>query len=197
MHAEKLQIKLFAAPATSSTFTPAALVPVFHDWIRRGVLPELMIDVASYEHVPHGPSVLFVGHGSDYFYDEGKGQPGLLYSRKRQAPPPGERLADAVRRAVHVAHLLEAEPTLGLKFATDRVQLRINDRLAARNDAATLAALRPELDAFFGHLFAGGPLALTQAADPRELFTVTCQVPDPSRAPSLDTLLERVGGPPR
>ena len=69
-----------------------------------------MIDVANYAHVPKGPGVVLIGHGSDYFIDEGEGRLGLLHSRKRGAPDAGDRLADAFRRTLHAASLLEATP---------------------------------------------------------------------------------------
>ena len=48
-----------------------------------------MIDVANYAHVPKGPGVALIGHGTDYFIDEGEGRLGLLYNRKRGAPDAG------------------------------------------------------------------------------------------------------------
>ena len=56
--------------------------------------------------------MVLIGHGADYFMDEGEGRLGLLYNRKRAEPPPAERLADAFRRTVHAARLLEADPAL-------------------------------------------------------------------------------------
>ena len=45
---------------------PEAFVPVFHDWIRRGAVEGLLIDVARYGHVHHGPGIMLVGHEGDY-----------------------------------------------------------------------------------------------------------------------------------
>ena len=197
MNAEKIQLKLFARPKSGTNLHPSAFVPVFHEWIRSSVLPELMIDVATYEHVAKGPSVLFVGHGSDYVIDEHKGVPGLLYSRKRAFPSAAEGLSDATRRALYAASLLQQDKTLDVAFRTDELLFRINDRLAAPNTAATFASLRPELETFFGKLFAGATLSLEHNADsPRELFTVRVRVKEADKAPALDTLLSRAGGPP-
>lgn len=194
MIAEKLQFKLFAS---THALPLDAFVPVFHEWIRLGKLSELMIDIAPYEHVPNGPGVLFVGHGSDYYLDEGKGRLGLLYSRKRQAPAPGERLRDGLRRAVHVAALLESDPVLvgKLKFTTNELLFRINDRLAAPSSTQTLEGLKPELQAFFQEVY-GTQAELTLVSDPRELFSVAVKLPAGTTAPSLQDLLARLGGPP-
>ena len=188
---EKLQIKLFA---TQHDVPLEAFVPVFHDWIRVGKLAELMIDVAPYDHVPSGPGILFVGHASDYYMDESKGRLGLLYSRKRTAPPAGERLRDALRRAVHVASLLETEPSLAgkLKFATHELLLKVNDRLAAPSSAESFDSLKPELQAFFTETL-GAPVDLALVSDPRELFTVSVKLPAGANAPSLAELLTRLG----
>jgi hypothetical protein len=197
MNAEKIQIKLFAKSKTGVAIHPSAFVPVFHEWIRNTTLPELMIDVATYEHVAKGPSVLFVGHGSDYVIDEHKGAPGLLYNRKRAFPGASDRLSDAVRRALFAASLLQKDGSLNVLFRTDEILFRINDRLSAPNTAATFAALRPELESYFSALLTGLTLTVEHVADdPRELFTVRIRVADVEKAPSIDALLERAGGRP-
>ena len=38
---------------------------------------------------PRGPGVVLIGHGSDYFIDEGEGRLGLLHNRKRVGPRGG------------------------------------------------------------------------------------------------------------
>lgn len=190
MDASKLQVKVFVAGSGPVALEP--LIPVFHGWIRTGALGELMVDVANYAHVPKGPGVGLVGHGSDYFLDAADGRPGLLYTRKREAPAPGERLADVFRRALRACELLEAEPSLGgkLRFRTDELLFRVNDRLAAPNGEATFAALRPDLDAFCARLFAGAPFQLAMAAKPKQLFAI--RISSDGKA-SLATLLGRLG----
>lgn len=199
MDASKLQLKIFVTADAARAAHPEAFVPVFHRWIKDHVLPELLIDVASYVHVPEGPSVALIGHGSDYFLDEGAGRLGLLYSRKRAGFGPDERLADLARRTFHAALLLEAAEPSGsgrLKFATGELLLRVNDRLAAPASDATFAALRPELEAFATKLYGAGAFELTRVGTAKDLFAVRI-VSTPSAAPvPLATLLERAGGPP-
>lgn len=193
MNVSKIQIKLFA----DQTVALPAYVPVFHEWIRTNKLPELMIDVAPYDHVPSGPGILFVGHGSDYYLDESKGRVGLLYSRKREAPAAAERLRDSVHRAVSVAASLEADASLAgkVKFATNELLFRVNDRLGAPSSEATLDAMKGELSSFFGDLL-GGPVQLTLASEPRELFTVLVKLAPGTAVPKLNDLLARLGGAP-
>ena len=196
MQPYKLQLKLFTDRAEG--LSPEAFIIVFHGWIKHKLLPELMIDVANYAHVPKGPGVALIGHGSDYFIDEGEGRLGLLHSRKRAAPAPGDRLADAFRRTLHAASLLEADSSLAargarLRFRTDELLFRINDRLAAPNDDATFAAVKPELEAFCRELFAG-PCALSRAGDARGLLSV--KITSAART-DVGTLLGRLGGAPQ
>jgi hypothetical protein len=195
MDASKLQLKIFTAAAT--TRVPSeTLIPVFHAWIKDKTLPELLLDVANYGHVPQGPGVVLIGHGSDYAIDESEGRQGLLYNRKRLGAAPAERLEDTFRRALHAAALLERDPVLAGKLTFDTTELlfRINDRLAAPNTAATFAAVRPELEAFCTRLFGAGAFTLAPTGEPRQLFGITIKA---TTALPLATLLDRAGGAPK
>lgn len=191
MEAQRLQVKLFFENTGRPAFEP--FVKVFHAWIKHHKLDELLIDVANYAHVHRGPAVALIGHESDYFLEEGDGRPGLLYSRKRDAPPPGERVADAFRRALHACALLEGDRTLeniGVRFRTDELLFRVNDRLLAPSNDATFKAVRGELEAVCTKLFAGGAFVMAAVGAPKQLFAV--RVTTNSRA-DLPTLLQRLG----
>ena len=194
MEAHKLQLKIFVTSDSARAVEPEAFIPVFHGWIKERLLPELVIDVASYLHVPRGPGVVLIGHGSDYFMDEGEGRLGLLHSRKRAGPAPADRLSDLARRTLFAASLLERAPALSgkLRFATNELLFRINDRLLAPNTDQTLAAVKPELDAFGARIF-GAPADLKRVGGPKDLFAV--RLTSSTSAP-LATLLERAGGVP-
>jgi hypothetical protein len=198
MNASKLQLKLFAD--RGGDLPLETFIPVLHRWIKEHVLPELSIDVANYAHVPDGPGVVLIGDANDYFLDQslasGAGpQLGLLVSRKRHAPAADQRLSDLFRRTVHAAALLEREPALSgkLSFRTDEWVFRVNDRLAAPNTAQSIAALKPELEAFAAHAFAGATVTVVPAGEPRQLATLRITA---TPAPTLAGLLERLGGPP-
>src|SRR6185503_11374609 len=198
MEAHKLQLKIYLTPESARAVDIEDLIPVFHRWIKQRLLPELLIDVANYGHVPEGPGVVLIGHGSDYFMDEGEGRLGLLHNRKRAGLAPGERLADLARRALHAASLLEKDASLGgkLAFATNELLFRINDRLAAPNTDATFSAVKGELEALAKQLFGpSGPAELQRVGTPKELFAVRIKS-SASANVALATLLERAGGPP-
>ena len=194
MDAHKLQLKIFLDPASARTADVEAFIKVFHRWIKERVLPELVIDVANYAHVPKGPGVVLIGHGSDYFLDQGEGRPGLLHNRKRAGFAAGERLGDLARRTLHAAALLEREPAFGgkLRFATGELLFRINDRLLAPNTPETFARIKPELEALAGALYGTG-FTLAPAGGPRDLFRVRITSASP---PALAAMLAAAGGPP-
>jgi hypothetical protein len=181
-----LNLKLFVlAPAG---FDLAPLTGVFNGWIQRRLAPELLVDVADYRHVHHGPGVLLVGHEANYSLDQSGGRLGLLYNRK--APVEGsdhDRLAQAARALLTAAQRLEAETSL--RFDPSRLQLFVNDRLAAPNTPETFAALQPALTAFFQRLYGPGVTLDYDGADPRQRFTVEIHSPNPA---TLSALLQRL-----
>lgn len=194
MQAHKLQVKIFAVPSTGPAPSLETFIPVLHRWIKDHVVRELMIDVANYAHVPRGPGVVLIGHGSDTFIDETEGRRGVMHSRKREAPAPEERLGDAFRRALHAAMLLETEPALAgtVRFSPNEFLFRINDRLLAPNTDQAFASMKAELDALGARMFEG-PYELGRVGDAKSLFSVKLVSPAPT---TLATLLSRLGGPP-
>jgi hypothetical protein len=145
---------------------------IFNNWIQRHMTAELLIDVADYLHVHHGPGIILIGHEADYSLDNRAGRLGLLYNRKAQLDGSvQEKLAHAGRAALTAARLLEMEN--GVKFTGQEAQVLINDRLLVPNTPETFAALEPELRTFFDRLYHGVEYTLTHhSTDPRERFTV-------------------------
>jgi hypothetical protein len=190
MLSERLQLKLFLEP--SKHFELEALVPVFHRFIRDRVIQELLIDVVDYSHVPNGPGVVLIGHGSDFYVGDLDGAFGLVYSRKRGGPGAEARLEDALRRLLNTARLLEQENGLKLRFRSNELTLRLTDRLHAPNDDATFASTRVEVEQLFGRVY-GGSVATERLPSAKEPLTVRIKT---STSPTLEALLEKLGGPP-
>ncbi len=184
MDSPKIQVKYF----TQADVELERFIPVFHRWIKDRVLDELVIDVADYGHVHHGPGVVLIGHASDYFLDQGEGRLGLLYSRKRDPGAPEERIADGFRRALNACRLLEQEPGLDVKFRSEEVMVRFPDRLTAPNTDESFAALRPELEAVVTKLY--GDSARIERSGP-EKAPLALRVTAPS-APPVAELLARL-----
>lgn len=191
MLSERLQLKLYLEP--SQHFEVEALIPVFHRFIRDRVLNDLLIDVVDYSHVPDGPGVVLIGHAADFYVGVLDGAYGLVYSRKRGGPGSEQRLEDALRRLLNAARLLEQENGLKLRFKSNELSLRLTDRLHAPNDDATFGSTKSEVEALFGRVY-GGDIAVERLPlSNKEPLGLRIKA---STAPSLEALLEKLGGPP-
>jgi hypothetical protein len=166
-------------------------VTVFHRWIRERELDELLVDVADYSHVKHGPEVVLIGHESDYVIDRGSGRLGLLYAQKRPRIVAGNPWLAALERALRAAVKLQNEPgpTVPLSFRADEFTLGVADRLAAPNDSVTFERLAPGLRNALDALLGATPFSVAHVARPRALFSVEVKAPG---APPVAELLARV-----
>ncbi len=163
----------------------AAAVPVFHRWIQNSSVPGLLIDVADYRHVEHGPGVLLIAHEGNYGFSVSGAQPGLEYYQKR---PGGLDIASrwqiACRNALQGARLLCEEADIGTRLEVDSSHLRLfsRDRLLAPNTRSTGDALRPAVEGVLGKLYADSPYSLEPQQRHTDLFAV-----EVSGGPSVDT----------
>ncbi len=177
----KLDLKVLAR--AGSTAEAEEFIPVFHRWITERVLPELLIDVADYSHVPDGPGVLLIGHDAQYSYDQSRSEPGLLYSRRRETSRDlesvgslDERMRSLLASAFRACDLIEAEPQLEGRVAFDRhrLELRVNDRLVPQDEDTSA-----ELESAFGRALAAAGVAngntrfkVTRIGEARERLTL-------------------------
>jgi hypothetical protein len=130
MNVQHVNVKFFLQ--NPETIELAGYAAVFNSWIQQQRLEELLIDVADYLHVHHGPGMMLIGHEADYSLDHRAGRLGLLYNRKAQVEgTTQEKLTQAVRAALTAAQILEREN--GLRFDGSEIQVIINDRLLVPN----------------------------------------------------------------
>jgi hypothetical protein len=178
MDIQHFRVKLFATPDSRPHLGSA--IPVFHRWIQEKRVPETMIDVSDYEHVPAGPGIILVCHEAIYGLDQEKDRLGLLYSRRTTLDGSDEdRLRQAINAAELAASQLEREPEFArtLRFDRHAWEVVVNDRALAPNNDATWNALAPVIRRVFDSVIAPGVYRLERAADPRELFRVTVTAP--------------------
>lgn len=169
MNVQHINIKLFLE--NSENVDLASFSAVFNSWIQKQRLDELLIDAANYLHVHNGPGLMLIGFEADYSLDNRAGRLGLLYNRKAQLEgSTQEKLAQAVRAVLIVAHILEKEN--GLKFNGSELQIVINDRLLAPNTVETFVALESDLKSFINELYDGSSYTLLHHTESRERFTV-------------------------
>ena len=188
MEPENLSIKLFAK--SDAGLESKDFIQTFHRWIQEHRLDELMIDVADYAHVHHGPGVMLICHDAHYATDRGEGRFGLLYARKRiHEGSLRQRIETAFSKALRAARFLEEEPALAgrIAFRTDELRFSIEDRLHAPNTPATLEAIRNDLGAVLERLYGTEP-TVTHRGRPKECFAVDIHAAD---APDLATLVSR------
>lgn len=187
----ELSIKLFVDDG--SVVRPPELITTFHRWITEGLLEdELMIDVANYEHVPQGPGVVLVCDKAHYYFDVRHNRWGLRYRGRREARATGgDAIPDAFARALKAASLLENDPSLEgrYRFRTDQVELGIYDRLHAPSEAATLDAIRPDVEAAVEALYGQVPESVELVSGPKEPFMVAIEN---AGSPSVDELMGRL-----
>lgn len=169
MNIQHINVKFYLDNA--ETLNLADYAAVFNTWIQEQRLEELLIDVADYLHVHHGPGIMLIGHEADYSLDNRAGKLGLLYNRKAQVGgTTQEKLAQAVRAALTAAQILEKEN--GMKFNGSESQVIVNDRLLVPNTLETFEALESDIKSFFNQLYDGAEYSLSHNNDARERFTV-------------------------
>jgi hypothetical protein len=162
----KIAVKLFVE---SDVFAPSEFVPVFHHWIQTHALEDhLMVDVADYAHVPAGPGTVLITSEANIHMDRGENRLGLLYVRKTPIASLDngsmfrDRLIGVIGETLKVAAKLEQEPELAgrLKFRTDEISIRLNDRLLAPNTPGTFAAVKPDVLAVAHDLYGSAPITI-------------------------------------
>lgn len=167
-------------------------IETFHRWVSAQVLDEMLIDVADYRHVPHGPGVVLIGLDADYGMNQTGGRFGLLHNRK--APVEGtnaDRLRQALTAAASVCLRLESEME-GLRFSRTEFDLFINDRALAPNTAETFAACGDELTSALQGLLGHDDFELSyEVGDPRRLFTVAVRCARPVELEQLAGAVNR------
>lgn len=132
----RLQRVWASVPLTDVSVTPDRFIPIFHDWIRRGAVEGMLIDVARYGHVHHGPGVMLIGHDGDYSVDMAGGNPRLRYTLKRDVDgTPAELVGLALRRLVGAAREAALEPEGAVDWSD--LTVAVADRLNAPNISTT------------------------------------------------------------
>ena len=166
-----------------------ALIPVFHRWIQQRAIPDhLLIDVADYSHVPHGPGVMLMAHEGHFSLDSSDQRLGLMYTRKQPTEGSfGERFQAVLRATLHAHQLLAQEADLsgGLLFKDDEFVLVANDRLQAPNTTESIKTLRDELGRFLPGLLGEGTAIAHVKSQPRERLALSITVPQTLDIPDL------------
>jgi hypothetical protein len=197
MDSPKFDLKLFLHDASGIELE--AFIPLFHRWIQTQCLEELLIDVADYRHVPHGPGIVLIAHDAHYAIDMAQGRLGLLYSRRRETHPSrhaihgmGDRLWSVLQCTLTACQHLETDPTFEgqLRFRGDELLVRLNDRLLVPNTAAAYDELRQALEPCLAMLYPDSRVAVEHVREGVSRLTVAIKA---AENPDVATLLSRLG----
>lgn len=189
MELQRFCIKFFARPPVA--VDEAKFIDIFHDWIRRGTLPETLIDVADYRHVPRGPGVMLIGHEANLSMDRGDDRFGLVYQRKIAQPGSfASRILATIEAALTACELLEKEPRLpGLEFNASEFLFIVNDRRLSPGRSA-MTPVCDELKSAARQLYAVNRVDIETAMHtPRERVRMLVRA---TSAASIETLLENL-----
>ncbi|HLB30095.1 MAG TPA: hypothetical protein VJN91_01065 [Gammaproteobacteria bacterium] len=149
------------------------LIPVFHRWIQDHTLDNLLIDVAEYTHMHHGPGVLIIAHEGNYGYDETHGERGLVYYSKQPLPETdlAARMAVVARKGLEACVCFSREANLGAQvtFPCNRLEIFANDRLQTPNTDAAWEAFAQAAQTLAVRLFPDQACKIERRSnDPRE-----------------------------
>ncbi|HEX4055097.1 MAG TPA: hypothetical protein VHX86_12605 [Tepidisphaeraceae bacterium] len=190
MDVQKISVKIFAA---SDSFAPDPFLPIFHRWIQsQSVEGHRLIDVADYGHVAAGPGTVLVSSEANFYMDRGDNRLGFLYSRKLPLPGSfGQRLRAIVAETFKAAVKLEQEPRLDgkLKFKTDELLIRLNDRLLAPPGDITVKAVGTDILSLAKLLYGEKPVTIDPKFSAETLVEFRLKA---SEAPPLATLLGEI-----
>lgn len=181
MEFQHINVKLFVEGDLA--VDPSRFINVFHEWIQTRAMPELLIDVADYCHVPAGPGVLLIGHEADYSMDNTGNRWGLRYHRKM--PMDGtnvERMKQAFSSAAAAAGKLEshfAENGAPIRFSRTEFEMFVNDRALAPNTPETLAVFRREVESFASSTLNQSPSTIVFPTDGRKRVGATLTFSNP------------------
>lgn len=159
-----------SVPLKDAELDVSTVIPMFHDWIRRNAVEGLLIDVARYGHVHHGPGIMLVGHEGDYSVDTAGGAPALRYTLKRTD---ADSLRDAVALAwKRLAGAIAEAASGGIATVSGDVTVRVFDRLRAPNTDETATSLTGEIESVVADAAGFAVRVARLSADPREPFAL-------------------------
>ena len=133
---------------------------------------------------------MLISYEANLHLDQEDSRPSLIYVRK--APIAGslqERIRTVLGYTLQAAALIEAAPEFAgkMRFKTDEIVFRINDRLHGPNTQATFDAIKGDLEAVLKKA-SGSAVTLSFTPHPEQLFEAIAKL---SPAPTLASLIRQ------
>lgn len=111
----------------------AEVIAAFHGWIAARTLDEILIDVADYSHVPHGPGVVLIGYDHNYAVAQRVRQIELSCFRKREIVG-SNPLLQTLRRLLEACWLLRGPlGERGVELHATGVEVTVFDRMVTEH----------------------------------------------------------------
>ena len=192
---DRLQISIYSEPLRSADVDLEQYVSVFHDVIRQSALAGLLIDVASYAHVPNGPGVLLIGHEFDFSVRIALGRVGLTCRHKRDPSSEGNALKRCLRQLLQAAQLLEGASKLSEapSFQASQFVFRSNDRLRCPNNPEVGSRVARTVGGLFSKTLGISNLDVASIGPEREPLTLVITRPASLGEPEpLGTVMRRL-----
>jgi len=176
---ERLQVSMLSEPLRNADVDVEQYVAVFHDWIRQSALEGLLIDVASYAHVPNGPGVLLIGHELDYSVRMAGHRVELTCRHKRDPGGEGQALKRCLRQLLQAAQLLQSATKLKEppSFRASSFVFRSNDRLRCPNSAEAGSRVTQTVGRLFCKVMGVDNLDVASVGPEREALTLVIERP--------------------
>jgi hypothetical protein len=181
MELQNIQWKIHLENAGAAK--PQEWFQVFNTWIPDPA--EIFVDVADYSHVEDGPVILLSGHETFYSLDGIGRRLGLLYDRRQPlAGSEAGKLKATLSAVLNAAVRLENDAGFSEKprFLAGDLLFAVNNRALSPNNEATLAAVKPELEALLGKVYGAGGFSLEREPDARQKFAVRIKAKAPLSA---------------
>lgn len=176
----KVCVKVYAPEPQGIGDDASVYVPIFHEWIRRGDLGMVAIDVADYAHVPDSPGIMLVAHEAAFALDRTDGRFGLLGQRRTPvAGGAAASIATTLRQVLQVAERLQGEPQLAqaLRFDPSSLRIESNDRLNGPNTVDGFLAFEVAVREAVASVFPAGGIEVERIPnDPRDRLAVSVRI---------------------
>ncbi|MEX2393577.1 MAG: rhodanese-like domain-containing protein [Actinomycetota bacterium] len=182
MNPLRLSVRLDATTAIRD-LDPA--IEVFHRFIQQGLVEGLILDVADYRHVQHGPGVLLVGHDIDY----GINHTGLTVTRKRSSgDDAGAQFVDLLRMGFGAVDAIAYDGSLNVSLTACCLTVTAFDRRIPRDELVegVRADVEPVVSKIYG---TNAVVRVLNGSDPRRAPQLEVSAPD-----EIGDLLARLGG---
>lgn len=180
MELQHINVKLIFNKSVENNLEP--LISIFHDWISEQNSDELLIDVADYRHVPHGPGIILIGHEANISLSECLGSITLCYNRKIATEGTDEeRFRQALRGALVACERIEIDGRLTgkINFECQEIEILVNDRIFVSNQEKFYQIVDPKFKRLFKVIFDKNDYSISHSEDPRKLYSIRLKTASP------------------